>query len=68
MGFLKAKPWYESLTVWSAILLMVLGIAQIALTKTLDPDSLLKIVAGFIALGLRRAIDQAQDQVKKRTI
>ncbi len=64
MGLLKTKPWYESLTVWSAILLIILGLAQILVTRTFDPDALLKLVAGFIALGLRRAIDEIPNQTR----
>ena len=52
------KKWYESKTIWAAILIFVLGLYQFITTKTINIDILMTWCAALGLVGLRQAVDK----------
>jgi len=54
---MRSKEWYKSKTVWSGILLILLGLSQIFGAGKIDPATLQEIFMGAGLIGLRQAVD-----------
>ena len=50
------KPLYKSTGIWGSVLLMALGVVQIALSRQLTPDAVESIFLGLTGFGIRRAM------------
>lgn len=54
---MNSKKWYESKTMWSGILMMIMAIYQIVTTGRIDPQAILAALGGLGLIGLRQAVD-----------